>query len=75
MDVSGGLEMEGDSYTDDDDSYHEDRKRLEGDMVEEWLEEHGQLYPVVSEECLPFQPFRKENVRISCMKCFLNRGS
>jgi hypothetical protein len=20
-------------------------------MVEEWLEEHGQLYPVVSEEC------------------------
>lgn len=74
MDVSGVLEMEGDSYTDDD-SYHEDRERLEGDMVEEWLEEHGQLYPVVSEECLPFQPFRKRNVRISCMKCFLNRGS
>lgn len=74
MDVSGVLEMEGDSYTDDD-SYHEDRERLEGDMVEEWLEEHGQLYPVVSEVCLPFQPFRKRNVRISCIKCFLNRGS
>jgi hypothetical protein len=44
-------------------------------MVEEWLEEHGQLYPVVSEVCLPFQPFRKRNVRISCIKCFLNRGS
>jgi len=51
VDVSGDLEREGNSYTDDD-SYHEDWERLEGDVVEEWLEEHGQLYPVVSEECV-----------------------
>ena len=41
--------MQGDSYNDDDPN-QEDGDCLERDVVEEWLEQHGRLYPVVSVE-------------------------